>query len=291
MRTLGSKAPEHGGLAAGYRVAEVATWLDWPVSRIHACVRAGFVSPRRGGHGEYRLSFQDVVLLRTARDLLQQVPLRKVKRALDRLREQLPRGRGLAGVRLTLVGDTVVVRDGARSWDAESGQARLDFDLGEVAAQAAPLVRQAADEARRAPASAYDADDWFDLASALETCDPEQAREAYRRLLEIEPSHAAGHLNLGRLLHEAGELSAAEAHYRTALVHDPEDATAVFNLGVVLEDLGRKAEAVQAYEQALRLDPTYADAHYNLAHLYEQLGQPRPALRHLQDYRALTHPA
>lgn len=291
MRTVGTPAPGQSGLATGYRAAEVAKWLDWPVARIHACVRAGFVSPRRGERGEYRLSFQDVVLLRTARDLMQQVPPRKVKRALESLRQQLPRGRGLTGVRLTLAGDTVVVRDGSRTWDAESGQARFDFDLGGMAAEAAPLVRQAADEARRAPASTYDADDWFDLACDLETCEPEEAREVYRRVLELEPGHADAHLNLGRLLHEAGEAGAAEAHYRMALDARPDDATAAFNLGVALEDLGRSTEAIQAYERALANDASYADAHYNLAHVYEQLGQPRPALRHLQTYRALTRPA
>jgi tetratricopeptide (TPR) repeat protein len=62
-----------------------------------------------------------------------------------------------------------------------------------------------------------------------------------------------------------------------------------YNLGVLLEDMNRKTAAVEAYEQALRGDPTLADCHYNLALLYDELAKPREAIRHIAEYRKLTH--
>jgi tetratricopeptide (TPR) repeat protein len=283
-RTTAAAPP---GFAAGYTATEAARSLGLTVAQIHSWVRAGFLEPRRGPRSEYRFTFQDLVVLRAARDLAAQLPARRVKRALRRLREQLPQGRGLAGVRITVEGDDVVVRDGGAAWKPVSGQALLALDVTAGAAAVAPLANR---QAGSAPAVEREpgAEDWFELGLELETCDSLQARDAYRRTLELDPGHFDARVNLGRLLHEAGELASAEANYRLALRTRPGDPTASFNLGVALEDLRRPNEAVRAYEQALDADPEYADAHYNLAQLHERLGHPRNALRHLQTYRALV---
>lgn len=48
-------------------------------------VAAGFVSPTRGPRNEYRFSFQDVVLLRTAHALrAANIPPRRIVRSLQR---------------------------------------------------------------------------------------------------------------------------------------------------------------------------------------------------------------
>jgi tetratricopeptide (TPR) repeat protein len=279
-------APERG-FAGGYSARDAAKLLDIPPAQIRAWVRAGFLSPRRGARNEYRFTFQDLVVLRTAKALLEQLPARKVKRSLARLRQQLPRGRELANVRITAEGDHIVVRDGGVAWVPESGQALLDFDVAALATEVAPLVRQAAHAAREAD-GALSAEGWYELACDLEAVEPRQARDAYRRALELDPEHYDARINLGRLLHEAGELDAAEAHYRLAIQSRPEDATAAFNLGVALEDQRRPLEAVRAYEQSIAADPDLADAHYNLACLYERLGRPKLAIRHLQIYRGLS---
>jgi tetratricopeptide (TPR) repeat protein len=276
-----------GSFATGYTASDAARLLGCTTAQIHAWVRAGLLEPRRGPKGEQRLSFQDLVVLRTAKELSERVPARRVKRALRRLREQLPRGRGLAGIRITAHGDDIVVRDGATLWEPVSGQAVLDFDVAKLALEVAPLAQRNASAALSAERE-LGAEDWYDLACEMEAVDPMQARDAYRRTLELDPEHFDARVNLGRLLHEAGEVTAAEANYRLALRLRPDDATAAFNLGVALEDQRRPVEALRAYERALAADPAYADAHYNLAHLYEALGKQRSALRHLQTYRALV---
>ena len=277
------------GYAAGYAARDVAHLLGFTVPQILAHVRAGSITPRRGPRREYRFSFQDLVLLRAARELMATLPSRRIHRALRKLRQQLPSGRQLATVRITAEGDEIVVREGSVAWIPESGQALLDLDVAALATEVAPLAREAAEAARQAE-SELSAEDWYRLGCDLEPCDPRQAQDAYRRALRLEPGQVDALLNLGRLLHEAGEVAEAANHYRHALEGRPDDATAAFNLGVALEDLGRPRDAVAAYERALACDPAYADAHFNLSRLHERLGESQRALRHLQAYRGLAAP-
>jgi tetratricopeptide (TPR) repeat protein len=271
----------------GYTVREAARLLDVPPGRVYEYVRADFLSPRRGPRGEYRFTFQDLVLLRTAKELTQRLSPRRVKRALANLKQQLPTGSELTRLRITSDGESVVARDGTTAWIPESGQTLLDFEVAELAAAVAPSVRPTA-QVRCGAGSQMAAEDWYEMGCELEECDTEQATDAYRRAVELDPSHVDAHVNVGRLLHEAGDRSAAESHYRAALELEPADATAAYNLGVLLEDLGRRAEAVGAYVQAIEADSEYADAHYNLAHLYEELGRKQSAVKHLQIYRRLV---
>ena len=273
--------------ATGYSSREIAKLLDLPVSRVRSYAQAGLVTPRRGPRNEYRFSFQDLVLLRTARDLLERrIPPRKVRRALSSLRGRLPRGRSLAEMRICASGNEVVVRSRGQTWNPESGQICLDFEVSELARKVAPLVRRAAHDAFSSSVS-MDAEEWFDLGCELEPADPARARQAYRQVLEQAPEHTEAHINLGRLLHAAGETSEAEAHYRLALAVRPDDSTALFNLGVVLEDMGRPSEAMAAYKRAIAGDPGCADAHFNLAYLYEKQDNRTAALQHFNQYRKL----
>ncbi len=274
--------------SVGYTTADLASLLDLTPARVRGFVRAGFLRPSRGRRREYRYSFQDVVLLRTARGLLDAgVSTRKVRRALARLRQQLPHGRPLAALRITAEAGEVVVRSGRERWEPATGQRLLDFEVAALAARAAPLARRTA-RAARAREGELGAEDWFALGFELEAADPAEARDAYRRTLELDPHHADAHLNLGRILHELGQVAAAEQHYRKALALRPEDATALFNLGVALEDDGRVAEALAVYQRAVAADPDFADAYFNLAGVYEKLGQKAAALRQLKAYRKLV---
>jgi tetratricopeptide (TPR) repeat protein len=272
----------------GYTIREVADLLGLSVHQIRAYADKGFLTPERGSRGEYRFGFQDLVILRTASELTAaRIPPRKVRRVLERLREQLPQGRPLTAVRIAAEGDQVIVRDGTSVWNPESGQALFDFAVSEIAAQAEPLARRQAEEARENE-SEFDAEEWYELGCEIEFGAPDEARDAYRRAVELNPHYADAHVNLGRLLHEQEELAAAEAHYRIALSIDPRHATAAFNLGVALEDLGRLDDAIAAYQHALDIDPTNADAHFNLAGICEDRGDKTGAFRHLKAFRRIT---
>ena len=262
-----------------YSVREVSAMLGLSATQIRAYASKGFLQPERGARGELRFGFHDLVILRTAGELAAaNVPQRKVQRVLQQLRDQLPKGQSLTGIRIAANGNEVVVREGGSSWNPESGQILLDFSVEDLAEKTAAI-----DNAR-----SPEVDEMYELACEIESSSPGQAREIYQRLLHLQPDHVDALVNYGRLLHEDGAPAAAEQQYRKALEIDPEHETAAFNLGVALEDLGRFRDAIEAYQRALELDPQNADAHFNLAGLYERRGEKPAALRHLKTYRRLT---
>lgn len=268
----------------GYTTRDVQNLLGLTRRQARELGRSGVLDPDRGPGNTYLFSFQDLVLLRTAKALLDaDVPHRRILRSLRRVKEQLPAARSLTGVRIAAEGEDVLVYDDGRAWDPESGQLHFDFQVRELAEQVAPL-----DE--RAMAAAHDTPtEWQELGEELETHAPDRAREAFEKVLELEPNHAGALGAMGRLLHEDGQLEAAVVHYRRALeAAGGDDPVAAFNLGLALEELGRHRAAADAYNAALTIDPAFADAHRNLSRVYEELGDKVSALRHLKSYRTLT---
>lgn len=272
----------------GYSAREVATVVGLPLGQVRAYVREGFLAPSRGARGAQRFSFQDLVLLRTAKALLDgAIPPRRVRAALRSLRERLPSGRPLSAMHIVARDGLIMVRDGSRVFEPESGQILFDFDTSPLGEKVAPILRAA-----RAPSSSErSAGDWFAWGCEIEIADPATARTAYERALELEPGHADALVNLGRLRHEAGDTPGARGYYERALEAKPSHAVAAFNLGVALEDLGEQKGAIRSYRRALRHDPRCADAHYNLARLYERAGNRTRALAHLGAYQRLMRPA
>ena len=268
-----------------YSMRDVERLLQLPRSTLQGLVRLGFVQPLRGARRQYLFSFQDLIILRAARSLMQaNIPQRRIRRSLGQLRERLPAAVPLSGLAICAVGDRVVVREGSHRWQADDGQYLLGFEVSVHNG----ILRMI--EPRQATPCAPDADteDWFAEAARLESTDPPAALAAYARATADDPQNAAAWINWGRLLHEGGEARAAEKIYRRALEHCGTDALLLFNLGVALEDLGQKEDALEAYHAAVTQDPDLADCHYNLARLYESAGKTQHAIRHLGQYRRLV---
>jgi len=161
-----------------------------------------------------------------------------------------------------------------------AGQFLMDFSEREKVVTSTPVPRSEPTPRENEVAS------WFARGIALEE-DPNTQTEAiaaYHNVLDIDPTHAASHINLGTLYYNRQDFALAEKHYRQAIESDPRYALAYFDLGNVLDETGRVHEAVQTYKTALQLAPTYADAHYNIALAYEKLREPRKALKHWQSY-------
>jgi len=264
-----------------YGVRDVERLLHLSRSTIRSLVDAGFVTPTRGPRGAWQFSFQDLIVLRTAQALVDaNVPARRITRSMRELRKRLPASMPLSGLAIGAVADKVVVREGGARWQAESGQYVLEFGGDPASGKLSVIERNAP-----APASAQD---WFDKAVALEATDPAGAIRAYEEAVALDRRFVDAHINLGRLLHDGGNLDRAEQVYRAALRSCGNDPLLLFNLGVLLEDLGRTREALVAYELAVRGDPDLADGHYNLALLCEKLARPKDAIRHMARYRQLT---
>jgi tetratricopeptide (TPR) repeat protein len=281
-----------------YNVRDVERVLQLPRSTLQGLIKVGFVKPARGPRREYLFSFQDLIVLRTARALIQaRIPRKRIRRSLEMLRRHLPDALPLSGLSICALGDRIVVRDGGRHWQADDGQYLLGLDvsvhdgiLQMVERGGSPPTRleQKNGVGRQSEQGSKDADDWFAEALELESTNPRAALMAYERSVQVDPENVAAWINRGRLLHEQGEIRQAEVVYRRAIEHCGADALLMFNLGVLMEDLGKPDAALEAYHAAISEDPGLADCHYNLARLYESQGKSQHAIRHLGQYRRLV---
>ncbi len=267
-----------------YSVRDVERVLRLSRSTIQGLINGGFVKPTRGPKRQYRFSFQDLIVLRTACALTQaKIPRRRIRRSLEDLRQHLPETMPLSGLSICAVGERVVVRDGKSRWQVDDGQYLLELDVS-----LDDGVLRVVERKEQAASTAKDPEDWFAAGLELESADPRAAQEAYKHAVSDDPENTAAWINWGRLLHEQGGTQEAEGVYRRALSQCGPDPLLMFNLGVLLEDLGRTGAALEAYQTALGEDPNLADCHYNLARLYESLGKPQHAIRHLGQYRRLV---
>ena len=278
--------------ADGYGTREVAELIGFSRDQVRRFARRGIVQPSRGVRAEYRFSFQDVALMRSARRLVDaKVPMRRVFEALDRLQRRENAPPSLSAVRIAAVGSTVVVRDAHTVWEALSGQCRLPL-LGEGGAR--PAAAGPSEEARSSEGAGrrsatvveintLSSDDWYNLGLDMEEVDPGRAPEAYRRSIALDPANADAHVNLGRLYQIGGDLKRAKRHYRDALESAPEHELASYNMGTVFDELDESDIALDYYRRAASIP----DAHYNLARIFGLRGDELSSLRHLKRYRQL----
>jgi tetratricopeptide (TPR) repeat protein len=278
-------------LHGGYSTREVAALLGMSEAQIRSCARAGFVAPQVGPRGELLFSFQDLVLLRTARALLAaRIPRRRIRIALQNLHAQLPQGQPLTAVRISAQGHHVVARDGGEAWHPESGQTLLDFEVADLAREAAAL------EPRRPTplASVPPAGEYQDGRSRRPTASPgpspfpwaPTSRTAQPPTAPPSGSASSGSPGSGAsaadcyelaVALEADDPAAAEAAYRQALAIDPDLADAHLNLGRLLHESGNPAAAETHYREALAIDPDDALAAYNLGVALQDQQRPRDA--------------
>jgi tetratricopeptide (TPR) repeat protein len=258
-----------------YSRADLQRILRLAPRQLQTWERSGLVQP-----GE-DYSFFDLLQVKKVRDLCaQRVRPAVIRRSLDAMLKQA------AGMENPLLEASafesqkrVAFRHEGRLLEPIAGQFMLDFASEENKVVTSPR--------RTGPELVVtDAAELFARGIALEESPSTQndAIDIYLRVLDMDPLHAAAHINLGTLFYNRQEYLLAEKHYRSAIAIDPRYALAHFDLGNVLDETGHIAEAIETYRTAIRLAPTYADAHYNLALAYEKTRQPRKALKHWRTY-------
>lgn len=267
---------------SGYRTKEVAELIGLNSDQVRHYVRRSLVQPGRGPRGEFRFSFQDVVLLKTAKGLMNaSVTTRKAYRALVKLKKELQQEKSLSAVRIYADGTTIMARDDQHVWEVETGQIKLDFNRRELAGTVADLAEPHVQAA--IAAEDLDTDEWYNLGLDLEEVDPDKAPEAYKQSIRLDPKNADAHVNLGRLYQLGGDLKHAKRHYELALTARPGHQLAFYNLGTVFDELDETTKAADYYQQA----PGIPDAHYNLARIRELQGDEVNSVRHMRAYRDL----
>src|SRR5437763_681256 len=167
-------AVERPAPPSGYSTKDVAALLGLSAGQVRSYVRSGFLAPQQGPRGEYYFSFQDLVLLRTAKGLLAaRVPQRRIRLA------RLLQGRG----------ETTKAESHYRqALAARPGDATAAFNLG-VALQDLGRLRDAtrAYETALGSEPGY-ADAHYNLAGVYEKLGEREAAfrhlSAYRRLIQ-----------------------------------------------------------------------------------------------------------
>jgi FkbM family methyltransferase len=119
---------------------------------------------------------------------------------------------------------------------------------------------------------------WNNLASLLsESGRNVDAEAAYRKAIALNPDFPDFHSNLGNLLRATGRPAEAEDSYRRAIRLDPKDASNLALLAQLLKETGATGDAEKLFRQALVLDPSYALGHNNLGILLNETGRTADA--------------
>lgn len=272
-----------------FSARDVSRLFGLSESRIRYWAQTGFISPsaRRGNRRLY--SFSDLIGIKVARDLLASgLSLQKVRKNLAALRGMLPEvERPLSRLRVLSDGDRMWVHAEDTTFDAASGQLMLSLSTGELEDDVVRILDLARPPRSRSEASAPEekrpakqraahrsAYRWFleGLAKDEEPDTLEEAIDAYRRALELDPSLAAAHTNLGRAEYQRGHTEEARKHFERALALDPDQAEARYNLANLYDEEGEQELAIAELRRVVAADPEFADAHFNLGIVLERVG-------------------
>ncbi len=283
-----------------FRRAEVARLFDVPEGRLRYWDRLGFIKPsgRVGARRYY--TFQDLIGVRVAKELLDGgAPLSAVRRSpegagplwagrrsLVGLRRTLPHiTRPLAELRVRPEGHAVVVQEHDRVFEPETGQLHLDFEVRALRDDVVRILRPDAvdPERRRRAYQAYL--DGCRLDENPNTFD--EAEDCYRQAIELDPTLANALTNWGNLRFRRGDVEDAERLYRCALTLDEAQPEAFYNLGFLAFERGDMDDAVALFAAAVEHDPGFADAHFNLAMALEEVDRSADARAHWQTYLEL----
>jgi tetratricopeptide (TPR) repeat protein len=111
----------------------------------------------------------------------------------------------------------------------------------------------------------------------------EQARDAYLKILELDPRNAQALDLAGVLCMQCGELEAARDFYDAALEVEPENARFLTHVGTLQLHQGDLSEAVDTFRIAAENDPTYAEPIFFLALVLRGIGQRLDAVDNLDE--------
>jgi Flp pilus assembly protein TadD len=166
-----------------------------------------------------------------------------------------------------------------KHWKAHNNMALAAIDIGEFEVAEAHYRESLAIKPQPAI--------YNDLGFALERQGlTEEATEAYRKAIKLDPKSASAHYNLGASLVRTGEFVEAERHLRIALEKNP-NAHTYTALGIALGQLGRADEAMANLQAAIEAEPTNATAHQALAQVLESLGRADEARKETEMAKAL----
>jgi Tfp pilus assembly protein PilF len=110
-----------------------------------------------------------------------------------------------------------------------------------------------------------------------------EAKEAYKRAIDIEPRNGWSHFALAHIYYKLGCDKRAVLANRQAIILEPRNQTYRDGLGWMLINSGRYGDAAGVYEEALRLEPKQATARTRLGICYISLGQVEAGIQEFKE--------
>ena len=116
-------------------------------------------------------------------------------------------------------------------------------------------------------------------ASAFQIGMLNEAIDAYKKTILLNPNFADAYCNMGVALNQKGNVHEAIELYNKALSIMPDYADAYYNLGNALKDQGKFDEAIEAYQSAVLIKPDYAEAYCNSGMVFQDQGKLDEAVK------------
>lgn len=287
-----------------FTVKDISRLFGLSESRIRYWSQTGFIGPSIHRSSRRLYSFSDLIGIKVARDLLESgLSLQRVRKNLASLRALLPDvTRPLSRLRVQSDGERMWVHAEEASFDATSGQMMLELSTGELqddVVRILDLARPPHQLTAPEPTPEEPGQDqhphrtayrWFltGLNSHKNRETLNEAMDAYRRALDLDPSLAAAHTNLGIGCFDKGDLSQARVHFERALALDPDQPEARYNLANLYEQESQLDLAIAEFRRVVASRPEFADAHFNLAIALEKVGSRIQSADHFRHYLALS---
>ena len=256
--------------------------------QVRNIVRRGFCNPAQDERGHLQFSFRDLVLFRNIKNLVDSgASMRKTLRTYSLVAKRFKSKKPLSSLTLSREGSTFLWQENERLWNAETGQAQLDFRPPQQAPTSNDFrACQIVDSG--VPIEEWPQDqvaDWYAAGLDLEDRDrPLEAAFAYVEALKRDSRHANAMVNLGRLHHLYGTVGVAKQLYESVIELQRDHQIALYNLGTVYDELEELDEAIRCYLRA----PDIADAHFNLSQIYDARGEEFAARKHQKRYEELA---
>ena len=286
-----------------YSIRDVSRILAVQESRLRYWMQTGFVGPTVRKGGRFYYTFNDLIAVKSAKDLLATgMPLQRVRKNVEALKHALPGDtHPTTKLRVCCDGETVLALADDVAFQPITGQVVMAFSLpsfGEHVTATLAMPRATAPEPAAVPAAIQDGPTeanggstayrhFVEACAAEDRGDSDTAEHLFRLAIELEPRMAAALTNLGNLVYRQGELHEARRLYERALEHDPAQPEARYNLANLLEDLGDTELAISEMRRVCAAAPEFADAHYNLGIMLAQVGGTAQARRYLERYLEL----
>ena len=281
-----------------YSIRDVSRILAVQESRLRYWTQTGFVGPTVRKGGRFYYTFNDLIAVKAAKDLLATgMSLQRVRKNVEALKQALPGDtHPTTKLRVCCDGETIVALADDIAFQPIGGQVVMAFNVpsfGEhvLHTLAMPRVEAVPAAVDDSPTEAHGGTtayrNFVEACAAEDRGESDVAEHLFRQALDLEPNMAAALTNLGNLVYRQGELHEARSLYERALDHEPAQPEARYNLANLLEDLGHTELAISELRRVCSAAPEFADAHYNLGILLAQVGGTTQARQHLERYLEL----